>query len=461
MSKSYPDLIGALRTSVLETVAATAPDEVEAALAKSFGEFEDALHQQLSEDMLPAPGDTDPLSFFGMHLEALEKGVALIEGGECMPLAGMQPGDTSINLMKAVLDLGDLALRAAASDFAAPIMAGEDTGDGESLVKVATSDGEALVKTVLPLEMKDLLISPIDLGAEIASFGAQLLAFAGVSPEQLAKAAPPFKRKPRGGEDEEAEGDEGADEGEEGDGEGDEGAEYAEGDEGADEGEFPEGMEGGEGAADEGTPLENIAKLATGILIELDSLSEMAGAAGDMAEGADGNPIMGAVEGMQKMAALLVVQADALQSAADSDGPEADAYAEKAEKAGDLLKMAAASLPLISEAHAELAKRATEQATTIDDLKASIEDLRKATAESSAALRSQIETLAASPAAPRGATRAVPGAGTVLGKSADNAADEGDALNLDAAAADLAKRDPEAARRFVMKAALAHPLGAG
>lgn len=471
MHKSLGDLIVALRTSLLECVAAPG-ENLTGTVTTQIEQFEGELAKVAGSLIPPEPEDRDSITTFAGAMERVAHAVDAIEAGRCQPIAGMQPAEHSITLAKAAVDLGALALRAMALDYAAPVAQGEQIGADEQLLKVAmpAAEGEQaeelLIKTVLPRELAEgLVVTPEEIGLTLAEFGVDLLALAGVEPADLAKAFPPPKKKKAA-----AEGEDGTDD-EDAEGEDDEDAEGEDDDEDA---EF--GAEG-----EDGTSLDNVTKLATAILMELNELAEqmggagapvpaqgdeLAAGAGDMA-GAEGegegssDPIVGAIEGMQTLAAMIATQSDALQRAVDSEtDDEAGDFYEKVAKVAGLAKAYVPRLPVVVGQAEALAKRATELEAALaaaagerdgltKQLAAAQEQLTRANGDLAKAADAAGRQLAE----PRGLKMAVPG--VVVSKEADGGGTD-PAAEL-AAFQELQKRDPERASLQLFSMALRTP----
>jgi hypothetical protein len=347
MAKAFLEAVDALRTSVSEIVTAN-PENRDELLKKSFDAFSEHLAKKLDEELPLGPGEADPVAVLADSLAGVERAIGMIESGACIDLPAGAVSDEALTLAKAWCDMGEIVVRTAALDFAAPVEPGERVEGEMSLVKVASNaaGGEILVKTVLPEPMAQLLADPADTADALALLGFDLLGLAGVQPREivetgfnalgksarvklakrLAKKAP-FPPKAKAEEEDESEEDAEYEDDEESEddeqeleaGEGDEG-EYEEGEEGEDN--FDPEAEGGDEPS--GNPLDNLSRLGSMMLVEIENVRASLPPEALQGGGAEGELSM--LDAMGQHAALLTATADALLEAAEG-GDEAG-YAE-------------------------------------------------------------------------------------------------------------------------------------
>jgi hypothetical protein len=478
MTKVHEEMLDALRTSVLEIVAAN-PSDAKARLEKSFDGFAKALGKRLAEDLPVAVGEADPVSLLGDRINRVQEAIEAIEAG-AVPGADMVNPE-SVTLAKGVVEFGGLVLHAMAADFAEEADETTKLAEGEGLYKVATDGGEVLVKSALPEHAAVLTADPAETAGRMAEFFLEGLEWLGVDLRQLAKKAPPpFKRKPAAAEDEgegaEDEGDE-AEDGEFGEGEGaeDEGDEAEDGEFGEGEGAEDEGDEAEDGAMG-GSPLENISRLTALALLEIDALKQQAG--GDGMEDPDGG--LSALDAIGQHLALACVSADALNGAVsgaedpaamdpaamdpnaqaagenamgadqgDMPSGEGDAAAEPADEKEFEKGVPAGELAKARQIAGEILKKAESA------------EQRAADAEArAAAAEKRIEALTkaegAKPAPPKGSTGV---AAALLTKQADTGGEQGETpAEREQRLAKLAVTDPNAAAFELMKAAQRQPF---
>lgn len=459
MTKAYEEMLEALRTSVLEIVAADGSDR-DAELKKSFDEFDAALKGRLDEDVPLSIEGTDPVSLMGSRLGLLGEAVDAIEHG--LVKGGNTLHEDSLMLAKGVLELGSLMLSACAADFAEPAEEDETLAKGVGLYKVPTTAGEVLMKSALPEEAALLTADKGDVADKLAEFFFEGLDWLGVD---LSKKAPPWAKK---GDDDEADDDEG---GEEDTAAGAEDQDEDDADTDPDESDAPEGGEG------EGSPLENISRLSALALLELDNIKQQLGpdAGGEDPEGG-----LSALDAIGQHLALAVVSADALSGAVagaeedpaamdpnadpsasmqgqepgaggqdeapagegdDADLPIEDDEAEKNTPAGELAKARKLADKILAKAD-DATKRAEQAEARAAEAERKLADLQKAEG--------------AKPADPKAGT----GVGaTVMTKVADGGSADGEteAQQRDRLT-ELAKRDPALAATEMIKAAYRHPI---
>lgn len=435
MAKAYLEMLDALRTSVSEIVAANAGDRDER-LAKNFTQFGEDLRGALLRDLPLAPEEADPVTFVGDIVATASKAVQAIEAGHCARLAKGQVGNGSLALLKAWVALGDLAARAAATDFAQPIEHGENAGEGEQLVKVSSAAAgcDVLVKTVLPeTTAANFLADPADIEDGLVGLGIDLLGMGGMGPTDLVKMAcsdlgprarvrlakrlmkknpfPPPRAKDEDEEEEEAraeaedEDDDLTDEDVEADDDEETASEFGEGDE-----------DGAEGMAED--PIENIARAAALGLVELGRLKDQIPP--EALQSADPNEIgmLDAIGAHLAMAgnaaeALLAIDDDpnAMEPGAmDQDqGQQPPGYAEE-EDPQDRFRKGISADDLKKVADEAVARVREESDKRIEALETQL-----------AATQEQLAKVAAEPQAPKAMKTGTP-AVAVLSKADDNGA---------------------------------------
>ena len=455
MAKAFLEMVDALRTSVSEIINAN-PDNREEMLKKSFDAFSDHLAKKLDAELPLGPGEADPVSVLADSLAGIERAVDMIENGACLDLPAGAVSDDALTLAKAWCDMGEIVVRTAATDFAAPVEQGEGVEDGLSLVKVASNaaGGEILVKTVLPEASAQLLADPADTAEALALLGFDLLSMAGVAPralvetgfdalgksarvnlaKRLAKKAP-FPPQARAEEDDE-------EDDEELDAEGAEGEEDEELDEGEEGGEFEEG----EGAEASDNPLDNLSRLGSMMLVEIENIR--AGLPPEALQGGDqGGGELSMLDAMGQHAALLTATADALLDAANGEGDEGYAEPQVGEgppvEGGEPEPVGADEFEK-SRKTTDLAKAAGPDPATV----AEIDALKKQLAE----VTSQMTALGKAAAPPKAMLA------PALSKAAETGGDPGE-INVN----DLAKQyehDPEKAALVLTKMALSKPISA-
>ena len=326
MTKAFSDILQGLRTSAVEILQSDASDR-EQLLTKSFEQAEAALGEELVKVAPVGPDEADYITVFADRVVELQAVAEAIEGGACQKMADADPTEGVVLLLKSYAALGNVVLAALAAEHVAEVAEGEDLakaeGAGLQLLKFGDEQDEILLKTTLPEDLHVLIADPAEIEGGLVEAATDLLAFAGVTPADLAKAFPPPKKKkgppaaegdegeegpPRKGppqaEGDEPDGDEG--QGGEGDGDGDEDGDF-------EDGEGDEGFEDDTGMADD-DPIEAIAKLGSMILVQVDAVKGAVGGgdAGPMpAEGGG----LSAIDAIGQHAALIVVQADAISRA--------------------------------------------------------------------------------------------------------------------------------------------------
>jgi hypothetical protein len=496
MAKSYEEMLGALRTSVTEIVAAGREDRDEA-LAKSFDDFGADLATSLGEDLVLAPGETDAVALLADRLALLEEAIDACEAGEVQPIAGRSPTSGALELAKCAVDLGEIALRTMASEFAVPVRTGETAGEGEVLLKIASPEvnTEILVKTCLPEHLQRLITAPPDTDAALAALAVDLISLAGHDPRTvLAKRAPPQFRRQAEGDDYQEEREDGPPRGrgaraqEDGPrrarpGRGQEqGEQEEEGQpqrgrarpgqeeeqeqdpEAGDPEEFEDEGEGDD--LDAATPFEVIGRLGTMGLVEID---EVKGALGAQAETPDGEPL-NAVDALAQHLAMVVITANAIQKALDGDPmeePEAEQQdemlppdqageqeIEKGTRAGTLRKLAPDTTRLGKQAAA--AEERLGHLTSKERLAKRIDETEARLAERLAATERKLAKLQGEPEPAKAAL----GGARALSKQADNAGLDGETKeeSLDDMVERLAKLGPAERQQVMIKMAHQHPF---
>jgi Mg2+ and Co2+ transporter CorA len=299
MRKDVSGLLDTLYDSVAGIVASAAPDANEL-LTKSFGEFNEALDQQLEVEYGPDPEPLgkglNHIAAFANALGKMEASVEAIKAGRPIFQDQQEPVLAStVAALDRFLGHGDVLLRQMTNDTARIPDDEEDLERAEKageLVKIESRYGdEMLVKSDLPDDLVAFLTDPLDLMTEIADLGSAMIGDARdiadallkgdaeAIPEEVAeafplvfeplqKAPPPPQRKP-------------AFEAQRNQGDGGQGeaADEPQGDESTDTGDDP-GDAGDGGASTDITddtpqnPIETITRLASIIVVIAGSLQQ-------------------------------------------------------------------------------------------------------------------------------------------------------------------------------------------
>lgn len=452
MAKAFLEMVDALRTSVSEIITAN-PENRDELLMKSFDAFGDHLAKKLDTELPLGPGEADPVAILADSLAGVERAVAMIEQGACIDLPAGEVSEGALTLAKAWCDMGEIVVRAAASDFAAPVEDGEAVEDGLSLVKVASaaSGGEVLVKTVLPEATAQLLADPADTSEALALLGFDILALAGVEPRDLVETG--FgalgksarvklvkrlaKNSHEDDEDEDKDEDEDEDE-EDGDDERDDAEDEAEDD--GDDGDDGEEMAGDEDEPSD-NPVENLSRLGSMMLIEIENIRSSL----PPEAARNGSSELTMLDAMGQHAALLTATADALLDASEEGEDPAGAEDEEDESpmpAGQALRKEP------EEDEDDEVRKATGTDGLSKAASAEIEALKRQLAD----VTGQLTALSKAAAPPK----------AVLTVAHSKAADTGGASG-DLDAQELAKQfasDPDKAALALTKMALTKPITA-
>lgn len=385
----YETIMAALHKSVAELVA-QAPENLAEELGKRFEDAGEALGQQLDADLPLEAGEADHVSFFEDSVHQLTKAAVALRDGNVMLLADNAPSDSAITLALHAADLGHIALQSLVNEEVEIIEKASDLGEGEALLKMDDGEGgDLLLKTALPEQMHELIVTADEIDNRLAEIGASLLAHAGIAPHDLAKAFPMKGRRPPTNDGDEEDGEDEEDEDPE-----DEDEEYEDQeDDGAEDDEEDDGPT---------DPVELIAEMGGMILIQVDALRQAQAQSGG--EEQEGGPL----DVFTKAASLIVVQADEVLKGGSMDDGMDDA--DSVDASGGDPRMAAMGKVDSPEAEEALAKAAAAQTV--------VEELNKRLAESKAELetaRAQAEKLGkmAAPA------KAVTGAGAAVTKEAE------------------------------------------
>ena len=211
-------MLGALQKSVGE-INQVGGDNRDELLAKSFKEFGEAVEAEVAGVLAKAAPAEEVLykdlgtvghvarlvHHMGQHASALEK-----SGAEVSPEVG--------TLLDQCMAFGHLALHKAVNEHCEP--AEEDLlkpnavlPDGVSLIGVPIADdheNQVVVKTTLPEDLAKLAVDPATIAERAVELSIEGLQFAGVPDQaltkifgdggELAKAFPPAKKKPDGGD---------------------------------------------------------------------------------------------------------------------------------------------------------------------------------------------------------------------------------------------------------------------
>lgn len=450
MAKAFLEMVDALRTSVSEIVNAN-PENRDELLKKSFDTFGDHLAKKLDTELPLGPGEADPVAILADSLAGVERAVAMIEQGACLDLPAGEVSEQALTLAKAWCDMGEIVVRAAASDFAAPVGEGEAVEEGLSLVKVASAaaGGEVLVKTVLPEATAQLLADPADTSEALALLGFDMLALAGVEPRDLVEtgfgalgksarvklvkrlAKKSHEDDEDEGEDEDAEDDERDEDEDEAEDEADDGEEMAD-----DEEEMAEDDD-----APSDNPVENLSRLGSMMLVEIENIrSSLPPEAAQ-----SGSSELTMLDAMGQHAALLTATADALLDASEEGEDPAGAEDEEDDSpmpAGQALRKEP------EEDEDDEVRKATGTDGLSKAASAEIDALKRQLAD----VTGQLTALSKAAAPPK----------AVLTVAHSKAADTG-AMSGDLDAQELAKQfasDPDKAALALTKMALTKPITA-
>ncbi len=202
MHKGISDLVGTLGTSVKE-IAASGRDDRDELLTKSLGEFQETLFQQL-EDVLPVyeplQKGMNHIACFAQALRDIANRVDAMKSGRPGWMLGGDseatakeklPADIS-DMLDNFVHVGVLTLQAMVNDTAEmPIDddALERAERAGELAKIECWDGEELLlKTALPPEYHEFLIDPVELVSGWAEAARHMTAQAVDLAEPMAKA---------------------------------------------------------------------------------------------------------------------------------------------------------------------------------------------------------------------------------------------------------------------------------
>lgn len=209
--KHFPLMISTLHKSIGDIVTA-APENRDELIKISFGEFEQAMGSELAKAVedgteeelakLDLGGDDEEPMFKGLgcvgRVAELMSRVAeqikrITEGKSYSSDDDNDPASEQVAaLLEHMLQIGELALRAAVNEHVDPVGDDEDAEDGMNYVEVPNAEDPSdaasmVVKTVLPMELAKFACDPASLTLAAVEHGAGLMLLAGVPEETLGK----------------------------------------------------------------------------------------------------------------------------------------------------------------------------------------------------------------------------------------------------------------------------------